>query len=189
MLAHVENRRSIFPQFFTDQPVAEATLRTLLAAANLAPSHRKTEPWRFRVYQGTGKDQLLDELRTVYNQGAAAGAWGEKLEKKFGKKLTQSPVVLAIFLHRDEAESVPEWEEVAAVGCAVENLWTSLDAFGLGGYWSSPGFMCGGYGEFPGAGERERCLGLFYLGHHAAPDLPRPRGNWEDKVTFVGAPA
>ncbi|WP_420459848.1 nitroreductase family protein [Neolewinella sp.] len=182
MLRYITRRRSVFPQFFTDQPIERTVIEDLIQAANLAPSHRKTEPWRFRVYQAAGRDQLKDELLKVYGREREdAGAVAEK----FGKKIAQSAAVLLIFLHRDPQESVPEWEEIAAVGAAVENLWLSLDQYGLGGYWSSPGFVCGGYGAWPGAAANERCLGMFYLGYADAPDLPRPRGDWREKVHFV----
>ena len=182
MLPALTQRRSIFPQFFTGKPVAREVLEQLIQAANLAPSHRKTEPWRFRVYSGSGKAQLKDELLSVYGpeREDAPG-----IEKKFGKKIDQSGAVLLIFLHRDEQERVPEWEEIVAVGAAVENLWVSLEAYDLGGYWSSPGFVCGNYGDWPGSGERERCLGMFYMGYHEAPELMRPRGDWREKVQWI----
>ncbi|NJC26505.1 nitroreductase family protein [Neolewinella antarctica] len=183
---HVANRRSVFPQFFTDRAVSRATIDTLLEAANLAPSHRKTEPWRYRVYTGKGKQTLLREMQTTYENLNGTETWTEKLANKFGKKLEQSPVVLVIFLSRDPAASVPEWEEVAAVGASVTNLWNSLADFNLGGYWSSPGFLCGDYGAYPGTPANHRCLGMFYLGYHEAPELPRPRGGWAEKVTYVG---
>ena len=182
---HISERKSVFPQFFTDQPVEDATVHALLAAANHAPSHRKTEPWRYRVHTGTGKDKLLTDIKNTFEAERGEGSWDEKLQKKFSKKLGASPVVLVVFLHRDPAASVPEWEEVAAVACSVQNIWSSLAHYDLGGYWSSPGFLCGEYGAFPGSAENERCLGLFYLGHHRAPELARPRGAYRDKVTFV----
>ena len=175
----------MFPQFFTDDPVPPSVVAQLLAAANEAPSHRKTEPWRFRVYTGAGREQLAQTVLDVYEAARPPAERDPKVGPKFAKKIAQSPVVLAIFLHRDPAASVPEWEEVAAVGCAVQNLWLSLGEHDLGGYWSSPGFLCGDYGQWPGAAANERCLGLFYLGHYRMPDLPRPRGDWQDKVTFV----
>ena len=175
-------RKSTFPQFFTDRPVEHRALEALLEIANLAPSHRKTEPWRFRVYTGGGKDRLLAEMLDVYGRDKPDVG---QIEGKFGKKIAQSGAVIQIFLHRDSAESVPEWEEIAAVGAAVENMWLALDERGLGGYWSSPGFVCGGYGEWPGSAGNERCLGLFYLGYPDAPELPRPRGDWREKVTWV----
>ena len=179
---HITERKSVFPQFFTDAPVEDATLHALLEAANQAPSHRKTEPWRYRVYRGAGRELLLSELKTVYEHQNGVGTWGEQLDKKFNKKIMGSPVVLLVLLHRDPAGSVPEWEEIAAVSASVQNIWTSLAGYGLGGYWSSPGFLCGGYGEYPDTPDNYRCLGLFYLGHHRAPDLPRPRGAYLDKV-------
>ncbi|NJB85826.1 nitroreductase [Lewinella marina] len=182
MLPAIANRKSVFPQFFTGEPVDAATLGQLFEAANLAPSHRKTEPWRFRCYRDGGKDQLKQELLDVYGREKEDAAG---IEKKFGTKIDQSAAVLLIFLHRDPRESVPEWEEIAAVGAAVENLWLSLDGHGLGGYWSSPGFVCGGYGDWPGAAANERCLGMFYIGRPDAPDLPRPRGDWREKVTWI----
>ena len=183
---HITDRRSVFPQFFTGRPVPREVLDILMEAANQAPSHRKTEPWRFVAYRDAGKAKLLGAIREAYDGRNGTGSWDDKLEKKFSKKLQQSPVVLTIFLRRDPAASVPEWEEVAAVACAVQNIWTSLATFELGGYWSSPGFLCGDYGEFPGASADERCLGLFYIGYHEAPDLPRPRGDAKAKFQVVG---
>ncbi|CAH1002237.1 hypothetical protein LEM8419_03155 [Neolewinella maritima] len=182
MLPAITARRSVFPQFFTGAPVAQQTLEELIEAANFAPSHRKTEPWRFRVYRAGGKEQLKRELLDVYGRQKDDV---DAIANKFGKKIDQSGAVLLIFLHRDPQERVPEWEEIVAVGAAVENLWLSLDAYDLGGYLSSPGFVCGDYGAWPGSAANERCLGMFYLGHHAAPDLIRPRGDWRDKVQFV----
>ncbi len=182
MLPAVTARRSIFPQFFTGKEVNKSVLEELIQAANLAPSHKKTEPWRFRVYRQGGKQQLKNGLLDVYGRERDEVAG---IAKKFGQKIDQAAAVLLIFLHRDPRKSVPEWEEIVAVGAAVENLWLSLDTYGLGGYWSSPGFLCGDYGAWPGSADNERCLGMFYLGYPDAPDLPRPRGDWREKVTWV----
>ncbi|MBB4077420.1 nitroreductase [Lewinella aquimaris] len=182
MLPAIAARRSIFPQFFTGDPVSREAIEQLIEAANLAPNHRKTEPWRFRVYRGPGKEQLKEELLTVYGKEKPDAA---AIAKKFAGKIDQSAAVLLIFLHRDPRESVPEWEEIVAVGAAVENLWLSLDGAGLGGYWSSPGFVCGDYGEWPDSATNERCLGMFYLGRPDAPELPRRVGDWREKVRWV----
>ena len=45
----IRNRRSVFPDQYNDRPIARETLERLLEAANWAPTHKKTEPWRFRV--------------------------------------------------------------------------------------------------------------------------------------------
>jgi len=185
MLEAIKNRKSVFPQFHTDQPVSQEIINEVLEAANLAPSHKKTEPWRFRVYTGTGRLKLTEAVKTVYEAARAPEVRNPKVVPKFAKKFEQSTVCVAVFLSRDPEESVPEWEEVAAVACAVENMWVSLAGHGLGGFWSSPGFLCGDYGQWPDSAANERCLGIFYFGHYEMPELPRPRGDWRDKVTFV----
>jgi nitroreductase len=185
MLPAIKNRKSVFPQFLTDQPVSKEIISKLLEAANLAPSHKKTEPWRFRVYTGAGRAKLTQSIKEVYEAARAPEVRNPKVVPKFAAKVNQAPVSMAIFLHRDPEESIPEWEEVAAVACAVENLWVSLDHYGLGGFWSSPGFLCGDYGQWPGSKPNERCIGIFYFGHYEMPELPRPRGDWEDKITWV----
>lgn len=185
MITGIKNRRSVFPQFYNDQPVDRAVLETLLETANLAPSHKKTEPWRFRVYTGEGREQLVNTVQEIYEAARAPEVRDPKVVPKFAEKIRQAPVVIAVFLHREPAQSLPEWEEVAAVACAVQNLWVSLDQYNLGGFWSSPGFLCGDYGQWPGAADNERCLGLFYLGHYEMPELPRKIGDWQEKVTWV----
>lgn len=184
MLAAIKARKSVFPQFMTDQPVSREVIEQLLEAANLAPSHKKTEPWRFHVYTGAGKAELSQSIKEVYEAARAPEVRDPKVVPKFAKNVAMAPVAMTVFLHRHEDSGLPEWEEVAAVACAVENLWVSLDQYGLGGYWSSPGFLCGDYGQWPGTAANERCLGIFYFGHYEMPDLPRPRGEWTQKVTW-----
>lgn len=180
-----QKRRTIFPQFLTDRPVARQTLETILENANWAPSHRQTEPWRFIVFRGAGRTSLADQYEERYRSMIAADQQDEKKIAKTRDKMLAADTVIAIVLHRDPQESVPEWEEIAAVAMAVQNLWLSLDEHELGGYWSSPGILTERYGGFPWLTDRERCLGIFYLGHHQAPDLPRRRGNWQEKVTWI----
>lgn len=87
-------------------------------------------------------------------------------------------------MQRDPAERVPEWEEVAAVACAVQNLWLSCTAYGIGGYWSTPHSIIEAR-EFLELADGERCLGLFYLGYHQMPDLPGRRIPITQKITWM----
>lgn len=179
-----KDRRSVFPQFFVDRPIARETLESILENANWAPSHRQTEPWRFIAFRGEGRQQLMDDFAKVYRRKIPTDRQDEKKIQKTHKKMLSADTVLAIILHRDPEERVPEWEEVAAVAMAVQNLWLSLAPHGLGGYWSSPGVLTDTYGDLPWLADNERCLGIFYLGYHQAPDLPRQRGDWHTKVSW-----
>ena len=110
--------------------------------------------------------------------------FSEKKYEKLGMNPLKSDTVIAICMQRDPAASLPEWEELAAVSMAVQNLWLTATAYGLGGYWSSPKLVDHA-GELLELRAGERCYGFFYLGHHRAPTLPRKRGDWEEKVVWM----
>jgi nitroreductase len=47
--------------------------------------------------------------------------------------------IIAIGMKRDEKKSIPEWEELAAVFCAVENMYLTATAYGIGCFMSTGG--------------------------------------------------
>ena len=49
LLQLLKRRRSVFPKDFNGRPVPQDAVDLLLEAANQAPSHGNTEPWRFVV--------------------------------------------------------------------------------------------------------------------------------------------
>ena len=86
-------------------------------------------------------------------------------------------------MKRDEKESVPEWEEIAATAMAVQNLWLTATEMGLGGYWSTPAYV-DQIGNFISMEEGETCLGLFYLGVFEGSTSSREPGDWREKVQW-----
>ena len=62
----IERRRSVFPKDYTDQPVPEDFINEVLEAAVLAPNHKRTKPWRFKVFKGEDKQKLGAELQSIY---------------------------------------------------------------------------------------------------------------------------
>jgi len=179
----VSRRQSVYPRFFTDQKVSKADITTLLEAANWAPTHRMTEPWRFIVIQGQKKRELGEYLADQYKIAKSEISFSERKYKGKLEKALKSSAVIAIIMQRDPQESLPEWEELAAVSAAVQNLWITASAMGLGGYWSSPASIVG-RPDFLALPPGQSCYGLFYLGHHNMPELPRTRQPIEDKVQW-----
>jgi len=54
----IRDRRSIFPAQFIDEPISEDTIGLILENANWAPTHKKTEPWRFHIIMGDSLTEL-----------------------------------------------------------------------------------------------------------------------------------
>ena len=62
----IKNRRSVFPSQYNDSDVSNEIIQDLLNNANMAPTHRLTQPWRFKVLQKKAKNKLGDFLSELY---------------------------------------------------------------------------------------------------------------------------
>lgn len=178
----IHRRRSVYPNQFNDRPVDKDVIRHLLRAAVCAPTHKRTEPWRFKVLQGESRRLLGEFLQGKYLET-------DPSPKQFkARKLLENPqkagAVIAICMQRDPQERLPEWEEIAATAMAVQNLWLTCTELGLGGYWSSPGLIRY-MGEFFDLAEGERCLGFFYLGYYDGQVEEVPRVDAESRTQWL----
>ena len=184
----IRQRRSVKPALMDpDKPVDPALLDTLLENANWAPTHGLTEPWRFTVFTGSARQKLAGFLQGLYQVLTPAHAIKKEKLEKLGRNPLLAPVVLAICMQRGNNAKIPELEEVEAVACAVQNLHLSASAAGLGGFWSTPPILSSAeMRAFLGLGDKDACLGLFYLGWPKEDEmLPESRRSpVNDKVTW-----
>lgn len=178
----IKKRRSIFPAQYNEMPISRKDLVKILDAANWAPTHKKTEPWRFKVLQGSAKEKLGRYLSEKYQEVEARPK--QVKIKKLRDNPVKSAAVIAICMQRDPKESLPEWEEVAAVAMAVQNMWLCCTELGIGCYWSSPGLIQY-MDEFFDLAEDEKCLGFFYMGHFNEDAPEGTRTPIEDKVVWL----
>ncbi|MGF1635968.1 MAG: nitroreductase [Cyclobacteriaceae bacterium] len=184
----IRSRRSIYPPVYTGEVIAREKIELLLENANYAPTHKLTQPWRFTVFSGEGLKKLGDFQSELYRQKSTlAGNFNEKTFETLKTKPSTASHVIAIGMKRDPRELLPEIEEIASVACAVQNIYLTATALGLGGYWGSGGITY--YEEakpFFGLEPKDKLLGFFYLGI--------PNGKWHganrtpasDKVSWVG---
>lgn len=185
ILELIKTRRAIFPAQFNERIIEKSDIETLLEAANWAPSHKKTEPWRFKIMQGARLEKLGDHLAMTYEAITSEEKYSAFKRNKVKENPAKSAVVIAICMQRDIKERVPEWEEVAATAMAVQNLWLTAHSLGIGGYWSSPGLK-DYMGDFLSLAEGEKCLGFFYLGYvDEAMENTSKRGPLSEKVTWM----
>jgi len=180
----IENRRAVFPVQYTSEVITKAELEQLLKAANWAPTHRRTEPWRFKVFYSEASRKSLSEfLSNTYQRTAAKPS--EVKERKIAEKPLQSGCVMAVCMQRDPKECVPEWEEIAATAMAVQNMWLLAHEMGVGMYWSSPALK-DHLGEHITLDDGEQCLGFLYMGKFEG-ELPEGVRNSsiEEKTVWI----
>lgn len=176
--ALIRHRRSIKPvDMDAARTVDRALLTQVLEDATWAPNHGMTEPWKFVVHQGHGRQRLAEAMQAVYRTTTPPQEFREDKMKKMGENPLLAPVVIACVMERRGGAKIPEMEEIEAVACALQNLQLSATAAGLGCYWSSPPVL--GTAEFAAwleLGTEDRCVGLIYLG------WPRAGLRWPQSV-------
>ena len=85
--------------------------------------------------------------------------------------------VIAVSLKRDEKSKISELEEIEAVACAIQNMYLTCTAWGLGSFWASPKIMYTlEMNDFLNIGEKDKCLALFYIGYPKT-DYEWPKGH------------
>jgi len=182
----VRNRRSVFPkQFVPGKPVDDSIIREILINATWAPNHGQTEPWAFTVFSGEGLQTFARFQSDAYKTKSAESFNQDKFEKLRETPLLASHII-ALCMKRTTTKRIPEIEDIEAVACAVQNIYLSVAAYGLGGYWTTGGVT---YDEtaksFFNLGPEDKLLGFFYIGHVAVPSAPGKRSPVEEKVNWV----
>lgn len=179
----IRNRRSIFPPEYIDQEIPRDVIETILENANYAPTHRLTQPWRFTIFRQDGLTKLADFMAETYRSATSPESFSEAKYEGTRTKVLKSSCVIALVMevHPDK---VPEWEEVAAVACAVQNMWLTATALNVGAYWSSPSHL-DALGKFLNLAPNQKCVGFFYMGYHQAKEKPAVRKPIEEKLTWV----
>jgi len=131
---------------YLPQPLDDATLYRLLAAAHQAPSVGFMQPWRFIVVRNPALRTAVHGIFQHANAEAAANYRGN-LRKVYSRLklegLLEAPQHLCVVCdergergHHLGRYSMPE-TSVYSVVCAIQNLWLAARAEGIGVGWVS----------------------------------------------------
>lgn len=178
----IKERRSIFPASYIKKEIPVEVIKQILETANYAPTHKLTQPWRFTVIRKGGKAKLGAELGRLYKNLVTEQQFLQKKYDSFAEKTSQADCIIAINML--VSGKVPEWEELAAVSCAVQNMALTAESLNVGAYWSSPPLIHDLDG-FLGLKENEKCIGLFYMGYHNEKPWEPNRTSMDEKVSWI----
>jgi nitroreductase len=185
----MRKRRSVFQNQYSGKQVDDRIVKQMLENANWAPTHKLTEPWRFIVYTGEGLKKLAQQQAEVYKKVTTADqSFKEDRYQNLLTKPMLSSHIIVVGMKRDEKKSLPEIEEIGAVFCAVENMYLTAAANGVGCYLSTGGVT---YFEEAkeafGLAKEDILIGFFHIGMPKE-DLPDGRRKpVESKVQWVSS--
>jgi nitroreductase len=182
----IRNRRSTFPkQYAEGKKVDDAIVEQVLENATWAPSHGNIQPWKFVVFTGEGLKKLAHFQSELYKETTP-----DNFKETTYNNLKETPLkashVIAICMKRDPNKKFPEVEEVSAVACAVQNMYLTITAYGLGGYWTTSGITYREKAkEFFGLGDDDKLMGFFYIGEIAVPSPEKTRAASGEKIEWI----
>ncbi|MDE0882306.1 MAG: nitroreductase [Myxococcota bacterium] len=181
----IAKRRSLRPSTMSQAPVPRTMINSILEAANWAPSHRLTEPWRFVVMQGEARRRLGEVFEKALLESTPDA--DEYTRKKITAKPMRSPVLIAVICQPSDLPKVKQSEEEWAVACAVQNMALQATAHGLSIFWSTgTPVMHPMVSEFFGCRGKALVMGCLHLGFIGEEGWPEGRrGAWENKVRWV----
>lgn len=162
----IRNRRSTYPgNFKKGETIDEKVISDLLELATWAPTHKLTQPWKFIVYTGEGKKTFFEKQAEIFKEITPKEKVNNQKLLKYKEKAELVSHVIAVIAEHDPENRIPEIEEIVATSCALQNIYLSLNEFGIAGYLST-GNICYApqMAEFLGLKPDDRILGFFQLG-------------------------
>lgn len=157
----IESRRTI--RMFTEEPIATKVLYELLASAHQAPFHNKVEPWNLYLFNGDGKDVLLQALEPAFQDGPEA-----KREKIAGRIRNAAACVYVTTKHFETDKG--KKDALLATATMIQNFHLLCSEQQIGLVWRTGGiFEDARLQEMIGA-EGETFVGLLQLGRYE--DVP-----------------
>lgn len=139
----IAGRRDI--RRFRPDPVPEPALRRLLEAAHLAPSVGYSQPWRFIVVRAEATKLAVRALaeRERIRQSERLGERARHFLEQKVEGIREAPAGICVCCERDRRPdqvlgraTIPD-TDLYSTACAIQNLWLTARAEGLGVGWVS----------------------------------------------------
>lgn len=182
----IKNRRTVKPQAYNGKIIDPASIDQLIQAANWAPTHGLTEPWRFIIFEGAGIQRFCQDHAELYKANTEPDRFMQASYDKLKNQGNQASHIIAVFSKRGPKANITELEEICATAAAVQNILLTATAMGIANFWSTGGqTLKPAMQKYFQLKEADQMIGLIYLGYS---DQPAPAGRrltpLEEKVMW-----
>ena len=66
----INTRRAIYPKQFSGEKISKKIILNILENGNMAPSHKLTQPWFFKIFCSSSKENLANEMINKYKESS-----------------------------------------------------------------------------------------------------------------------
>src|SRR5258708_18777392 len=181
----IQNRRSIKPAKMNGKKVPDEQVNQLLQLANWAPTHGRTEPWRFIVYAGDKVKEFCFQHAELYKSIIPAKNFEQaNYDKQLHYGDMASNLIIAI-MQRGNSPKIPALEEIAATAPAVQNILLGATAADIASFWSTSGITHHpAMKNFLQLKEQDIIMGMIYFGYAEEQPEGKRQTMMEEKVVW-----
>ena len=182
----IKTRRSIKPEKMNGKKIPDEVIMELLELANMAPTHAKTEPWRFIVFSGEKVNEFTTRHADLYKLNTPEASYNQLKYDNLQKMGNNASNIIIVWIKRVPTHKIPDIEEIAAVSASIQNILLAATEKGIATFWSTGGLTLHPalHKEF-NLGDEDIILAMLYLGYT---DEPFREGNriipLEDKIEW-----
>ena len=181
----IQTRRSIKPAKMNGKKIPDEQVKELLKLANWAPTHGRTEPWRFIVYSGDKVKEFCYQHAELYR---ALTPKAKFEEGSYGKQLhygdLASHLIIAL-MQRGNSPKIPSLEEIAATAAAIQNILLGATAAGITSFWSTSGMTHHpAMKDFLKLRKEDVIMGFVYLGYSDEQWEGKRQTSMDEKVVW-----
>jgi nitroreductase len=185
-LEMIRTRRSI--GLVKQDPVPKELIEQIIEAGTYAPNHFRTEPWRFFVLTGEGRNklgQVFEDITKLENADDTPDSLISKLEKA-KKNPLRAPVIIAVGIEPSDNKNVVLAEEYGAVNSAIQNMLLAAHSLGLGAVWRTGKIAYHEkVREFFGLSATGGVLAFIYLGYPDMEPKPAKKTPFDQLTTWI----
>ncbi len=162
----IRQRRSIKPTDLNGKKIDSTLIHQLLDLANWAPTHGRTEPWRFVVYENHAVQKFCADHANLYKENTSVEKFTEaKYEKLYHLGDTVSHII-AVYMKRSEGHAIPYEEEFAAVAASIQNILLGAASLDIAVLWSTGGMThTPAMKNYFSLSSADTILGILYMGY------------------------
>jgi nitroreductase len=181
----VKTRRSIGR--VKDEVPPKALIEKILEAGTWAPSHHRTEPWRFIVVTGDARRRLGEVMAEALrddSQDPDSEMDRAKIDSEKGKPL-RAPVIITVVVSPSDKPGIKEAEEYAAVAMAAQNMLLAAHALGLATLLrTGDATRRKKVNQFFSLKDREYLFGFIYVGYSSMQPTAASRISFKEKTVW-----
>jgi len=181
----IKNRRSIKPAKMNGRKIPDEQVNQLLQLANWAPTHGRTEPWRFIVYSGDKVKEFCYQHAELYKSLTPVKNFEQaNYDKQLHNGDLASHLIIAI-MQRGNSPKIPALEEIAATAAAIQNILLGATAAGVTSFWSTSGMTHHPVmKDFLKLKKEDIIMGILYLGYSGEHSEVKRQTSMEEKVVW-----